>query len=104
VRKVGDILREYLREKGWLTANPYGALFQNWSDVAGATLAGHVRLRDVRDGIMIVEADHPGWLQMAGLRKEALLSAARTTAPAARLTDIRFVLGAPQRPNGAGMG
>ncbi len=96
MRRVGDILREYLREKGWLTANPYGALFQDWGEIAGPALAGHIRLRDIRDGIMIVEGDHPGWLQMAGIRKEALLSAARAIAPAARLTDIRFVL-APQR-------
>ncbi len=93
MKKVGDILREYLRERGWLTENPYAALFQRWPQVAGTGLAAHTRLRDVRDGIMIVEADHPGWLQMARLRKAAILSAARAAAPAARLTDARFVLG-----------
>ena len=102
MRKVGDILREYLREKGWLTENPYGALFQNWREVAGRGLGDHTRLRDVHDGVMIVEADHPGWLQMAGMRKEALLSAARRVAPAARLTAVRLVLAAPGGQNGPG--
>ncbi len=95
MRKVGDLLREYLRERGWLTQNPYTALFEGWHQVAGTVLATHTRLRDIRDGILIVEADHPGWLQMARMRKEALLSAARAAAPDARLADIRFVL-APQ--------
>lgn len=102
MRKVGDILREYLREKGWLTENPYGALFRNWREVAGGGLADHTRLRDVHDGIMIVEADHPGWLQMAGIRREALLSAARRAAPEARLAGIRFVLATPGGLNEAG--
>ncbi len=93
MKKVGDLLREYLRERGWLTGNPYAGLFERWAQVAGTGLAAHVRLRDVRDGIMIVEADHPGWLQMARMRKEALLAAARAAAPEARLTDVRFVLG-----------
>jgi predicted nucleic acid-binding Zn ribbon protein len=97
VKKVGDILREYLREKGWLTENPYVALFQDWHQVAGTALAAHTRLRDVREGVMIVEADHPGWLQMAGMHKAELLSAARKAAPAALLTGIRFVLAAGEQ-------
>jgi len=93
VRKVGDILKDYLRERGWLTGNPYARLFSGWTQVAGASLAAHIRLRDVRDGIMIVEADHPGWMQMARMRKEALISAARAAAPDGKITDVRFFLG-----------
>lgn len=91
MRKIGDILKDYLRDRGWLTENPYAALFSGWSQVAGG-LAAHTRLRDVRDGILIVEADHPGWLQMARMRREAILSAARTAAPEATITDVRFLL------------
>jgi predicted nucleic acid-binding Zn ribbon protein len=93
VRKVGEILRDYLRERGWLTGNPYAALFSDWSRVAGTPMAAHTRLQDVRDGVLMVEVDHPGWLQMARMRKDALLSAARAAAPDARLSDIRFLLG-----------
>ncbi len=93
MRKVGDILKDYLRERGWLAGNPYAPLFSGWDTVAGASLAAHTRLTDVRDGIMIVEADHPGWLQMARMRKETLLSQARAAAPDARIVDARFFLG-----------
>ena len=92
MRKVGDILKEYLRERGWLVGNPYEPLFTGWSRIAGTGLGSHTRLVDVREGFMIVEADHPGWIQTARLRKNALLSAARTAAPEARITDIRFFL------------
>ncbi len=97
MKKVGDILREYLRERGWLSGNPYAALFSGWVTVAGSGLAEHTRLVDVRDGVMIVEADHPGWLQMARMRKDALLSHARLAAPEARIEDVRFFLGNPER-------
>ncbi len=93
MRKVGDILKDYLSERGWLTSNPYAPLFAGWNEVAGSSIAAHTRLVDVHAGVMIVEADHPGWLQMARMRKEALLSAARAVAPEARITDIRFLLG-----------
>ena len=93
MRKVGDILKDYLRERGWLGGNPYAPLFSDWGKVAGAGLAAHTRLTDVREGIMIVEADHPGWLQMARMRKQSLLSQARAAAPEARIEDVRFFLG-----------
>jgi len=97
MRKVGDILRDYLRERGWLTENPYARLFSEWTRVAGDALAAHARLHDIRDGVMIVSVDHPGWVQIAGLRKQVLLEAARAAAPAGRLLDVRFVLDAGER-------
>jgi predicted nucleic acid-binding Zn ribbon protein len=93
MKKVGELLKEYLREKGWLTANPYQPLFSGWQEIAGEALAAHSRLSDVRGGILIVEVDHPGWIQMARLRQEALLAAARKAAPDASLQGIRVVLG-----------
>lgn len=97
MRKVGDILRDYLRERGWLAENPYAALFSDWTRVAGEALAAHARLRDIRGGVMIVAVDHPGWLQIARMRKEALLASARNTAPAGQLVDVRFFLGSEER-------
>ena len=94
MKKVGDILREYLRERGWLTGNPYAPLFSGWGQVAGSALAAHTRLKDVREGVLVVEADHPGWLQMARMRQESILAAAREAAPDARVLGIRVILGA----------
>ena len=93
MRKVGDLLREYLREKGWLDGNPYDQLFSRWGQIVGDSMAAHTRLVDVRNGMLIVEVDHPGWLQMFRLRQDALLEAARKVAPAAGLEGIRVRVG-----------
>ncbi len=92
-RKIGDLLREYLRQKGWLTASPWQPLFAGWAQIAGEGLAGHSRLSDVKDGILIVEVDHPGWIQVARLRQAGILQAARKAAPEASLDGIRVILG-----------
>jgi predicted nucleic acid-binding Zn ribbon protein len=93
MKKVVDLLREYLREKGWLEGNPYEPLFTRWQEIAGAAMAAHARLVDVRIGILIVEVDHPGWLQMLRLRQDALLEAARKAVPLASVAGIRVRLG-----------
>jgi predicted nucleic acid-binding Zn ribbon protein len=91
-RRVGDLLREFLREKGWLGSNPYEGLFRGWPQIAGGALAGHARLADVRGGLLIVEVDHPGWVQMVQLRQRTLLEAARRTVPGLRIDGIRIRL------------
>lgn len=93
MKKIGDVLREYLRDKGWLSENPYAALFKEWEKVAGNLLSGHCRLMDVENGVLLVEVDHPGWMQMVLLRKKALLDAARKAAPGGRIETLRVRVG-----------
>jgi predicted nucleic acid-binding Zn ribbon protein len=99
MKKVGDLLREYLREKGWLAGNPYQPLFSEWQRIAGEAVASHARLVDVQSGMLIVIVDHPGWLQILQLRQEALLEAARKAVPAAPVDGIRVRVGGRESPD-----
>jgi len=93
MKKIGDLLREYMKERGWSAGNPYDPLFLDWRRVAGDGLAAHTKLVDVQKGILLVDVDHPGWLLMAQLRKAGLLEAARRAAPGADIGGIRFRVG-----------
>jgi predicted nucleic acid-binding Zn ribbon protein len=93
VRKAGDILRDFLKERGWPTEDPYAPLFRGWEDIAGPELGPRSRVVEVEDGVIVVEVDHPGWLQMLQLRKRALLEAARRAVPNGRLDDLRGRMG-----------
>jgi predicted nucleic acid-binding Zn ribbon protein len=99
MKKVGDLLREFLKEKGWLGGNPYEPLFLQWQKIAGESLADHVRLVDVHNNTLIVEVDHPGWLQMLRLRQDALLEAARRAAPQVSVDGIRARVGGRNSPD-----
>jgi predicted nucleic acid-binding Zn ribbon protein len=89
MRKIGDLLREYIEEMGWPLEDPYSPIFQDWPSVAGKDFSQHSRPIDVSDGVLLVEVDHPGWLQMFLLKKPELLEAARKTAPKAALSGMR---------------
>jgi len=96
MKSVGELLREYLRERGWLKTNPYEPLFREWGDIVGEPLGDHVRLVDVVDGILLVEVDHPGWLQMVHLRKHVILESAKARAPEAVIHGLRARIGSPE--------
>jgi predicted nucleic acid-binding Zn ribbon protein len=91
-RKAGDILKELIDRRGWLMEDPYSAVFLEWNSIAGTVLADHSRPVEIRGGTLIVEADHPGWLQMLGMEKGRLLAAIRERSPAAEVREIRFKL------------
>jgi len=104
VKRIGELLKEYLAQRGWLEGDPYSPLFSGWKTIAGEALADHCRIADAKDGTLLLEVDHPGWMQMVQLNKPSLLSAARKAAPRARIENIkvRFVPGAglPANPGG----
>jgi len=89
MKRLGDLLREFLEARGWASADPYSPLFTGWKTVVGGSLADHCRLAEVDDGILIVEVDHPGWMQMLALQKMSVLEAARRAAPGARIEGLR---------------
>jgi predicted nucleic acid-binding Zn ribbon protein len=93
VRKVGDVLRDFLKERGWPAEDPYGPLFRGWEDIAGPELGTRSRVVEVEDGVIVVEVEHPGWLQMLQLKKRALLEAARKAVPGGRIEDLRGRMG-----------
>ena len=39
----------------------------------GANLAAHSRIVDIKNGVLLVEADHPGWIELLQLRKNYIL-------------------------------
>ena len=89
MRKLGDVLRDFLKERGWPAEDPYAPLFRGWAEIAGPELGSRSRIVEVEDGVILVEVDHPGWLPMLLLRKRSLLEAARRAVPGGRIEDLR---------------
>ena len=103
MRKAGDIVTELLREKFgpefMETARSTAGLFSSWAqiiadaghkDISGA--AAHSRIRELERGILLVEADHPGWIQILKTKEEELLSAAQKRYPELDIRTIAFRL------------
>jgi predicted nucleic acid-binding Zn ribbon protein len=92
VKKIGDVLREFLKERGWPAEDPCSAVFLNWKSIVGETFGEHSWPMEVEDGTLVVEVDHPGWMQMFLLRKGCLLESVRKVSPRAGIRDLRVRL------------
>jgi hypothetical protein len=96
VNKAGDFLSAILDSKTINKAGEYSKLFSVWEQLAKkygiAAAAHHSRIHDVQHGILIITADHPGWIQILQTKEHALLSDVQKTFPSLDLNGIAFKL------------
>jgi len=94
LKKIGDLLTLYLRLRGWPAEDPCSKIFLDWNATVGEPFCEHTKPVELTDGVLSIEADHPGWLQMVSLKKASLLEAIKKAAPKANVTEIKARLGA----------
>jgi hypothetical protein len=102
MKKAGDLLAALLDERLMETARGYSDLFSSWKSLAGDKLASHSRIKDLERSILLVEADHPGWVQILQTKQRELLTAVRSRFPALSIAGISFCLS--RRPPAADPG
>ena len=101
MRKAADILGTILGEQEARLAGEWSTFFKGWRALAGDDIAAHSRVRDVKQGVVIVEVDHPGWLQMLQMKKGKILECMKKRYPELEIRDIHIFLGAGASGGGA---
>ena len=112
MRRAGDIISALFREKfgpGFMEAARTSAdLFSSWARVVEEAWPGsfdeeqgkrvtpaaavHSRIRELEQGLLLVEADHPGWIQILQTKQVELLSAVQRRHPDLGIRGITFRL------------
>ncbi len=88
-----EILKAYFNDTQIDRADEYHSFFTSWKQLAGINIAAHTRPRDVRGGVLIVEADHPGWVQLLHMQKRTILRKIMRDYPQLEVKEIRIVVG-----------
>ena len=89
---VGSLLKQYLESHNLRSDSGYPALFRGWRTVIHGQLVEHSRVLDVKNRVLIVEVDHPGWRQILLLQKVDILKKVHRLFPELEIADIKTVL------------
>lgn len=92
MRRAGDILRVFLDRSTADQAERYHKLFTGWQHVVGERIAAHSEIKDVHNGTVIVEVDHPGWIQMIQIKEAQIVSMLRGRYPELAIHGLRLQL------------
>lgn len=91
-RTLEAILSDILREEP-SAANCPEEIVERWPLVAGEQIAKHTTPSGLRNGVLTVDADHPGWLtEIRRLPKERLLKKIQSIQNIPDVTELRFRL------------
>ncbi len=99
-RSIGTILTGILQTEPVEDELPQ-VLKDRWELITGGQVAKHTTPVQIRNGVLHVHADHPGWLsEIRRLPKAHLLKKLAAIPEAPAITDIRFYLDPALRTKG----
>lgn len=56
----------------------------------GERLAGNTRVIDLKNGILLIETDHPGWIQYLKLYQKFILNGLKMSLPKLKISSLAF--------------
>ena len=104
MRKAGDIISELFRENFGIEFSDKSRkevnIFLSWPDVVKQVWADenpaietHAKIRELERGELLIEADHPGWIQILQTKQKELLSVFQLKFPQQEIKSVNFRLG-----------
>src|SRR6056297_2761647 len=90
---VQEILKTYFNDAQIDRADQYHSFFSSWKQLAGINIAAHTRPRDIRNRVLIIEADHPGWVQLLQMKTEPIRRNIQPDFPQPDIKELRIVVG-----------
>ena len=90
--KLGDILKATLEK--WNLTTPFKRyeVMEEWGAIVGETTASKSRPVKLLGENLVVEVDHPAWVQELNLLKFQILKKISKNFPQAGIKNIRFIL------------
>jgi predicted nucleic acid-binding Zn ribbon protein len=100
MKKIGDILSAFFDKDTLEKAKGYGDLFSSWGSLTAKCgipqVAAHSRITGLEKSLLLVEADHPGWVQILQTKQKELLTEVQKRFPGFFTTGIVLRLGRAQ--------
>lgn len=91
MKKAGDLLQDFF-DNLKLTGKDEKTIVSSWEDIVGKELALNTRIKEIKKGILIIEADHQGWLQIINLKNRQIMDKISNKFPEKKITEIKSIL------------
>jgi len=103
MRSAEELIRRFLDGIGAKEGEEYVRLFSTWREIVSDRIADHAQPVDVRGRTLVVEADHPGWIQMVMMERTRIVDELRRRFPELGINGLSVrtaSISAPQRTPG----
>lgn len=91
MKKAGDLLKNFF-DNLKLNIKDDKSIASSWEEIVGKEVAQHTRIKEIKKGLLIIEADHQGWLQIINLKKGQIIGKISKDFPEKEITEIKSIL------------
>ena len=88
MRRADDLIQRFLDSVGQSEGAAYVGMFRSWQPIVGERIAAHAQPVDVRGHSLVVEADHPGWVQMVMMKRQTIIREINRRYPELSITGL----------------
>ncbi len=86
--QAGDALSKLFDRLIPTEAQEYNRLNTGWKQIVGEEASFHVIPKDIVNGILILESDHPGWTQRIRMMESQIYKTIRSRYPELKISRI----------------
>lgn len=90
MKKAGDLLNLYFDEIQKSEAEQYSNFQNSWEKIAGTKIGTNSKIKDVIDGKLIIEIDHPGLKQLILFKEKYIIRSIKKEFPELNILKIKF--------------
>lgn len=95
IKKAGEVISSILSPEQSREFESIASFYTSWEKLTGSRLAAHSEPLDIRNGILLVKAEHPGWIQLLQIEQQKILEKVKNAFPELKITGISFRLDEP---------
>lgn len=92
MKRAGKLLGAFFERNNIQDTQGYVDFFQSWEKIVGVDLGAHSDAVDIRNHALVVEVDHPGWMQRLHMQRERILKTLQQRYPNLEIRNIHFTL------------
>ncbi|TXT51142.1 MAG: hypothetical protein FD137_118 [Spirochaetes bacterium] len=100
IKSASEILAGFFDREVASAGGEYRGFSQAWKNIAGPRLGEHSYPRDIKHGILLVETEHQGWIQLLLMQQNRIVAEISKKFPSLGIRGMAFRLS--EEPNKAG--
>jgi hypothetical protein len=93
MREATDIIKQFFDREIVAEGEEWIDFISSWEKIVGTDLAAHLSVKDIKNGVLLLNCDHPGWAQVFYTKKTALLRKIKKQFPRMEIKSFRVFCG-----------
>lgn len=88
-----DILNQFMDTLDYSDYEKEQKIENSWEKIAGIKISSHSKIKEIKNGVLVIEVEHPGWIQCILFEKKNIIGRINKRFPELNIKDLNIFVG-----------